>query len=297
MVEKEVKYMEYIKNKFPQTDISNVKFNLEDGKYSDIVIINQDTVFKFSRYDWTVAFLANEARVMNLIRDSVDMPLPQMEYSDNGVARYKLIKGTPLLRNEILLWRDSDQNYIARQIGTFLKQLHSISVKRVKTNGISEIPFNFSRDAILAEYEDIKRKVYPYLDSYQKESIEQIFAPMLENKEFLKYVPALIHADLTPPHIICDAELKKINTIIGFGRAGIGDPAYDFSILLGSFGETFVKRIARYYGDTTKLMDRARFYAHFNQLSRAKSVADMITTRDFSKFKFDFPATDVMPFD
>jgi len=296
MAGKEVKYVEYIKSKFPQLDVSNIKFNLSDGKYNDIVIINQESVFKFARYDWTVAFLANETRVTNLINQYVDIPLPKVEYLDQGIAKCQFINGSPLFRNEILALKDSDQNYMAKQIGTFLKQLHAIPLKKVKTIGIDEISVDLSREAFLSEYEIIQRKVCPYFDSYVKESIEQIFAPILEDKDFLKFSPALIHADLTPPHFIYDRNSKKINAVIGFGSAGIGDPAYDVGVLLDSLGETFVKRVSRYYGDMTKLLDRARFYAYFNHLSWAKKVSDMIATRDFSNFKFNIQAYDIMPF-
>jgi aminoglycoside 2''-phosphotransferase len=296
MAEKEVKYVEYIKSRFPQLDISNIKFNLSDGKYNDIVIINEESAFKFSRYDWTVAFLENEAKATNLINPYVGIPVPQVEYLDKGVAKYEFMKGTPLFRNEILLWKDNDQNYMAKQIGTFLKQLHAIPLKKAKASGIGEVTTNLSREAFLSEYENIKRKVYPYFDSYVKESVEQIFEPMLENKDFLKFNPAVIHANLTPTHFICDKDLRKINAVIGFGSAGIGDPAYDISILIDSLGETFVKRVGRYYGDMTSLLDRARFYAYFNHLIWAERLADRITTRDFSDFKFQIQASDIMPF-
>lgn len=296
MAEKEVKYVKYIKNKFPQLNISNVEYNLSDDKYNDIVIINQESVFKFARYDWTVAFLENEAKITNFIKQYIDIPLPQVEYLDSGIAKCQFIKGSPLFRNEILTWKDNDQNYMAKQIGTFLKQLHTIPLKKIKENGIDEFSIDFSREAFLSEYEIIQRKVSPYFNSYVKESIEQIFAPMLEDKNFLKFSPALIHGDLTPPPFIYDRDFKRINGVIGFGNAGIGDPAYDVGILLDSLGETFVKRISRYYGDMTKMLDRARFYAYFNHLSWAKKVSDMITTRDFSNFEFNIQANDIMPF-
>jgi Phosphotransferase enzyme family. len=295
MAEKEVAYVDYIKNRFPQIHISNVKFDLTNGRHNDIVMINDELIFKFARYDWTGAFLANQVKTTGFIREFVDMPLPQMENLDHGVARHELIPGEPLFRNEILLLKDNDQNYIAKQIGTFLRQLHAIPLKLAKTGHLDEVPVDLSRKAVLAEYDDIQRKVYPYCDGYTQECIRQVFAPVLENRDFLEFTPALIHADPTPRRFLCDKGLKKINAAIGFGCAGIGDPAYDMGIVLGSFGETFLKRIGRYYGDLSKLIDRARFYSAFNHLCRVKKTADMITTRDFSTLRFDLEATDSMP--
>jgi aminoglycoside 2''-phosphotransferase len=295
MAEREVKYVEYVKSRFPQINISNIKFNFSDGKYSNIVIINDQFIFKFSRYDWTVGYLANEGKIINFIRDSVDMPLPNIEYLGPGIAKYNLIEGTPLFRNKILLLEDREQDFIAEQIGTFLKQLHSIPLKRVKNNKINEISANLTGEGFLSEYDSIQRKVYPYCSGYEKESIKQIFAPLLEDTDFLKFTPALIHADLTAHHFIYDSSYKRINAAIGFGSAGIGDPAYDVSAVLDSLGEAFLKRVEKYYGDMEELVDRARFYASFRHLDWAQKLADMITTRDFSEFQFDIPFGDRMP--
>lgn len=295
MAEKEIKYVEYIKNKFPQLDMSNIKFNLDDSRYNDIVVINDEFVFKFAKYDWTVSRLANEAKITCFLNRNIDRPLPQIEYLDPGISKCKFITGSPLFRNEILLLKESDQNYIAKQIGTFLKQLHSIPLKNLKINQIYEISTNLSREAFLSEYDDIQRKVYPYCDSYIKECIKQIFIPVLEDENFLEFSPALIHADLTPRHFIYDKGTKKINAVIGFGNAGIGDPAFDVAAILDGFGEILVKRMSRYYGDMTKLINRARFYACFNHVNWAKKTADMITTRDFSNFQFNLQANNIMP--
>ena len=295
MDEKEAKFVEYIKNKYPQLNICNVEFDLSNSMHNNIVIVDHEAVFKFSRYDWTVAFLANEAKIINFLRQYVDMPLPHMEYIYPGIATCEFIKGGPLFRNEILQLKDSDQNYIAKQIGTFLKQLHSIPLKTVEAGNIDQISTDLSREAFLSEYDDIQRKVYPYCDSYVKTSIQQIFAPILEDEDFLRFHPALIHADPAPRRFICDKKLKKINAVIGFGSAGIGDPAFDMGVILDSFGESFLKRISRYYGDITKLIDRARFYAYFNHLNWAKKTADMITTRDFLNFRVSIQISDVMP--
>lgn len=291
----ETKYVDYIKKNFPQLRIGNIKFNVTDGMHCDIVIINEELLFKFSKYDWTVAFLSNQVKATGLIRNYVDMALPHMEYLEDGIAKCEFIPGDPLYRNEILLLNESDQNHLAKQIGVFLRQLHAIPLKPVTKSHLPEVPLDLSRDAVLAQFEDIKRKVYPYCDSYTQTYIERIFEPVLENENFLVHTPCLIHADLTPRRFIHDKRTKKINGVIGFGCSGIGDPAYDFGMLLEGFGETFVRRIGKYYGNLSDLIDRARFYACFRQIGQAKKSVDMIATRDFSNFRFQVTANDCMP--
>lgn len=295
MAEKEQQYMDFIKRDSPQIKITDMRFNLHDGKYNDIVIVNEGIVYKFAKYDWTVAFLANEANTIHFISDYVGMPLPKVQYLEQGISKYDFIPGVPLFRNEVLLLKDRDQDCVAEQIGTFLKQLHSIPLKTVQQNRIGEVTVDLTREGFLSEYENMQKKVYPYCDSYGKEYVKQIFTPMLENDDFLNFEPTLIHAGLTPRHFIYDRERRRLSGITGFGSAGIGDPAYDVSIILDNIGEAFVKRIGRYYSGIEDFIDRARFYSCVNGLKWEKEVADMIITRDFTNFKFPIKERDIMP--
>ncbi len=295
MAGKEQQYAEYIRRKFPQLLVSDLKFNLSDGKYNDVVIVNQEEIFKFSKYDWTGAFLTNEAKVIQFLSGLVTMPLPKIEFQDRGVLRYRLIPGVPLFRNEVLLLKDRDQDFIAEQIGQFLMQMHSVSIQSVKQNKIDEIAVDLTREGFLSEFEAIQRKVFPYCDSYGKQVIRQLFEPIEKNVSFLDFQPALIHADLTPGHLLYDAEHRRLNGMIGFGTSGIGDPAYDVSSILDNIGESFVKRIARFYSGIEDFIDRARFYSSVNSLRWELEVADRITTRDFSQFQFPLKERDIMP--
>lgn len=292
MDSKEVKYVEYIKNRFPQINISKIEYNLLDGTHNDIVIINGQHVFKFAKHDWSVAFLNNEVNIVNLISDYIDMPLPQFEYLGKGLAKCNFIKGVPLFRNEILLLENKVLDSIAEQIGIFLKQLHSIPLKN---KNIGEFPGDLTREGWLLQYDEIQNKVFPYCRSYSKEYIDQIFKPLLENENFLEFQPALIHGDLTPYHFFFDRDLHKINGIIDFSMAGIGDPAYDVGVILDNLGEAFVKRMSRYYNNISIFIDRARFYAYVSNVCWAKIVADMIITRDFTYFQFNAKERDIMP--
>lgn len=295
MLEKEKEYVEYIKNYFPQLKILKIVFNFSDGRYNDIVIVNDEDVFKFSRYDWTAAFLKNEAMVTPLVRQNVSIAIPDLKLISKEAAKCNFMQGLPLFRDELLLLKRGAQEQIAEQIGTFLKQLHAIPLETVKSYGIGNSPVNRARAGWLLEYERIKSKVFPYCGSIEKEVIEQTFQPLIENKEFLKFQPALIHADLTPQNFFFDRKKSGINGITGFALAGIGDPAYDVSVLLDYFGETFVRRINRYDRNIAGMIDRARFFTFTNHLTWYKKIADMITTRDFTQFHLLFSTGDVMP--
>jgi len=295
MSAKETNYIEYIKGKYPQLQMSDIKYNLTDGEHSDIVVINNRYVFKFAKYDWSVGFLDNEAYIIGLAKKHLFMPLPRVEILEKGISKCNYIQGGPLFRNTLLLMDYKVQDTIAEQIGTFLKQLHSISLKDEGDGKISECPAFLSGEDWLSRYEEIQKKVFPYCDSYTKEYINQIFRPLHDDEDFLQYQPVLIHGDLMPYHFLFSNELKRINGIIDFGLSGSGDPAYDVGILIDNFGESFVKRISRYYKEIDSFIERARFYAYVSNVCWAKTVVDMLATRDFSNFRIYAKERDLMP--
>jgi len=295
MNEKEFEYMQYIKSAYPQLEISKVDFYFQDDPNNDFVRINDALIFKFSKYDWTVALLENEVNTISLIRDSVQIPLPAMERLKKGAVKYKLINGVPLIRQRLLLLTRKEQEDVARQIGRFLRDIHAIPMKAIKNSPIYDSPVTRTREEWLGAYEQIQTKVYPYCDPCTKDSINLTFKPLAENESFLTFRPAFIHAGLTSRNISFDKASNRITGITGFELSGIGDPAYDLSVLLNDYGEALIGKIRNYYHISDIIIGRARFYAFADRLSWAIKVTDMMTTRDFTHFQFHLKEGDIAP--
>jgi aminoglycoside 2''-phosphotransferase len=291
----ELKYIELIKSRYPQLDLSKIEFNKTDGSYSDIAVVNNEVVFKFAKYDWSAAYLRNEADVIRFIRDFITLPLPDVELIDQNVSRRHYIKGSPLYRNILLKLDYHTQDIVARQIATFLNQLHSIPLKKAQYAKIGDSQMNRTREDWLVELETMQRKIFPYCTDYVKEYLRQIIQPAVDNEEFFKFQPALIHGDLLPNHILFDKTSRKINGIIGFSNAGFGDPAFDLGMLLDHLGENFIKRMHKYYPISPAYLDRARFYAYISSFMWYRDVCDMISTRDFSRFQIPAKDRDISP--
>lgn len=92
---------------------------------------------------------------------------------------------------------------------------------------------------------------------------------MKSTKNFFEYIPALIHGDLAPYHILFDVKGQEISGILDFGVAGLGDPALDLGSLLSSYGESFVSHMGNAYPGLEGLLPRARFYAQSIELQWA----------------------------
>ncbi|NLM09579.1 MAG: phosphotransferase [Clostridiaceae bacterium] len=291
----ELRYIELIKSKFPQLDLSKIEFNKTDGSYSDIAIVNNEVVFKFTKYDWSAVFLRNETEVTGFIRKFITLPLPESELIYPNVSRRNFIKGSPLYRSILLKLDFHTQDAIARQIATFLKELHTIPVKKAQHAGIGDSQMNRTREDWLAELDTMQRKISPYCTDYVKEYLRQIIQPATDNEEFFTFQPVIIHGELTPNHILFDKPSRKISGIIGFANAGFGDPAFDFGMLLDHLGENFLMRMHKYYPISPENLDRARFYAYISTFLWFSDVCDMITTRDFSRFEVLAKDRDISP--
>ena len=68
-----------------------------------------------------------------------------------------------------------------------------------------------------------------------------------------------IHGDLGQRHILFDPRQSCITGVLDFGVAGVGDPAQDLAVILNCYGESFVRRMARFAPEIRGMMDRARF--------------------------------------
>jgi len=76
----------------------------------------------------------------------------------------------------------------------------------------------------------------------------------------------MVDTDIPPYHIMFDAKCKRINGIIDFGCAGLGDPAIDLGVLIYHYGESFTDRLYEIYPEAETYLQRARFYAGAHEL-------------------------------
>jgi len=103
--------------------------------------------------------------------------------------------------------------------------------------------------------------IFPSIYDHLRDTLDEIYLPVLNGELSMDYEAALIHADGGPHHILYNPETRRIESILDFGTGGLGDPAMDIGVTMSCFGESFVRRMARYDDDIPGLIERARFYA------------------------------------
>lgn len=98
------KYIELIKEKNPSIIIEKYNFNCE-GQNNDVVIINNDYVFKFPKYQEGIEKLKREIDVLDALSRYITLDIPRGKYINIDVLEvghvycgYKMIKGVSLER-------------------------------------------------------------------------------------------------------------------------------------------------------------------------------------------------------
>ena len=274
-------YLNRIKDRFPDIDINNIREN-KDGLINDVLILNEERVFRFAKdNDSAKKILMHEILIVKLIAPFVEVTVPDFDLIEDDFVSYRFIPGKPLLRNDIVILNHSEQDKLAQQLAQFLKDLHTIPEVKWTENEIGPSDVNRNREVWCKLYEDIQDQLFPHMMGHSKELVRRHFEPVITSRISMEYRPALINGDLGAYHILYDSVVRKINGVIDFGTAGVGDPAADLACMLYYYGENFVQRMNKFYPELIEAIDRARFWAGTFELQCALGG---IRTKDLSWF-------------
>ena len=205
--------------------------DVEEGWDFRVAIVDDEWVFRFPRRSGVEEALELEIAVLPALADALPVSVPVFEFvsRDPLFVGYRLIRGEPFV--------DED----AEGIRAFLDALHGLDP--------SELPI--ARQDWVEAYEkqcaEFERLVFPVLDSDLRSPAKRLFD---EVESLVGFEPALVHADLTPPHLLVHD--GRLAGVIDWGDMRVGDPALDYSDLLpGPFADWDVD---------DELRRRARFY-------------------------------------
>lgn len=264
------RYIKFIKEKNPSIRIEKYNFNCE-GQNNDVVIINDDFVFKFPKYPEGIEKLKREIDVLYLLNRYIALNIPKVEYynfDETQVGQvycgYKMIKGVSFRKDIFNNVQEKEDSAI--QLATFLKQLHSIPVDAITSCGVKIIDNHSEWESL---FNRIQEKLFPFMKKESQKLINDNFNKFFNQN--IRVNNTLIHGDFGPSNIIFDLDKQKISGIIDFNDVSIGDPASDIASLIGPFGygESFVKSFESIYPNIEQLLQRAKFYASTFALQEA----------------------------
>jgi aminoglycoside 2''-phosphotransferase len=240
----------------PDLAIKSIRLNTE-GLVNDVLIVNEQIVFRFAKNEAAERALGSELAVLEAVRPAVSLKLPQPAHIEQDMIVYPLLPGVAFSRDRMAGLAGAERQAAANRLGDFLHSLHNLR----STADLPHSSAPVTREAWQVIRQQVEERVYPHLMAHQREWAEGLFNFALTDPEFFEYRPGLIHGDLGPYHILFDPQRRRIDGIIDFGVAGLGDPANDIGLLLQIYGEAFVRQMEAAYPGLAAWMRRARFYA------------------------------------
>lgn len=190
--------------------------------------------------------IKNEIDILNLLRTFLTFKIPKpLHFSlntENPFMVYEKIPGVSLSKcfNEL---NKTQKQKIANQIAHFLSELHSLRLD--ESSELKPLSTKEYRDYWMKINREMKKDVFPKLNSKQKNWLDKVFSDFLEDNQNFKFTPCVIHGDFDTSNILVDPKSYNITGIIDFEESSIFDPAADF--LFYDEGKIFLKHILDNY--------------------------------------------------
>lgn len=250
--------MERVREIAPRIEVSSMRLN-DEGLANDVLIVNEEFVFRFPKNDFGFACLKNELVILSLLRGRITLKIPDPFYASEDCMAYRIIQGETLRRDLLLRLAEDEQQRVADQLAQFFRELHGFPVAEFPEIPAADMLRKY--DGWVNAYARIREKVFPLLLPHVCDSVREHFESHLSERSNFEYELKLVDTDIPPYHILFDRSARRVNGIIDFGCAGLGDPAADFGVIMYNYGESFLRRLYRVYPEAESYTKRARFYA------------------------------------
>jgi aminoglycoside 2''-phosphotransferase len=253
-------YEKRIREIRPEIVPENLELNTT-GLLNDVVIVNDEFVFRFVKRDFGYKDPQEEAKILNFLKKHITLPIPTPFYQSSDVLAYRLIRGETLRRDVLMRLSEDDQQAIADQLARFFKELHNVPINELTDFELPKVPAQMNYDGWKKAYGRIREKVFPLLMPHTREWATEHFESYLAEPSNFECDLTMIHGDIPPYHVIFDRQQTRIGGVIDFGSAGLGDPAIDFGSIVYHYGESLMTRFYKIYAEAETYLKRARFFA------------------------------------
>ena len=224
-------YETRIRELAPEVPINSVSLN-HDGLLNDVVIVNGELIFRFPKAEYGFKHLKDEAQILHLLQSYVTLEIPSPLYETDDCLAYRMVSGETLRRDMLMRLPESDQQAVADQLAQFLKELHGVPVNQITDFEMPMADALMKYEGWVNAYERIRDKVFPALMPHLREWITEHFESHLADRSNFDYELKMVDTDIPPYHILFDRQQRRINGIIDFGCAGLGDPAIDLGVVM-----------------------------------------------------------------
>src|SRR5262245_34900092 len=121
---------------YPDLPIASARLHTAEGQFNDILIVDEELIFRFPRSPHVAATLAAETDLLVRLQGYLPLPIPNPIYQarepQTGALRfmgYRMLPGTPLWREDAdTIAEDGALDHMATQLAEFLHALHTLPV-------------------------------------------------------------------------------------------------------------------------------------------------------------------------
>lgn len=217
---------------------------IEGGSANWTFDVDGGWIVRFPRTDLVAASTARELVLLPALQDALPFAVPALLWHGRHAGRpwlgYRRITGEAIDRLDPV--RDAA---LAVALGRGLAALHAFPIERARgLLGGAATPAAWA-----ARYEalrgEARARLQDVLDAADASRLERAIDVFIAQAD--AFVPALVHGDLGPEHVLVDG-WGRFTGIIDWEDAAVGDPAIDFAGLWGRLGATAARAVLAAYG-------------------------------------------------
>lgn len=211
--------------------------SFEDG--GEVVLkVSPTSDIKVLTYEKDI--MNTEVKVMQLLRASTDLPVPEVYYYDRSRtlvdSEYyfmEKIKGPAYSKVKEKL-SEEQRKFIERQLGACNRKLNEVKGDKFGSIAVEEKTGGSWAEVFLGMVRDVLRdaEAYEVKLPYEYKYIEELFDQHRASFDEV-IIPSLVHWDLHDGNVFVNESCDKIVGIIDFERAFYGDPLIE--VYFGQF--------------------------------------------------------------
>ena len=223
---------------------------LGEGHFVAAWLANGTVVYRFAKHPAAVLSLRREACLLPRLAPHLPLKVPQPSYYELSldplvaVAAHDLLVGKTLTREEFAALGAGRQDDCAAQIAQFLKALHESDLEWARQCDVNVRDYRSYYSDLAIRFE--QHMAAHIADAGDCDYVRSVFEEFLSEDAAHFRSSALIHGDLSVPHILWDPQDAKVTAIIDFGDMIIADPAGDLAGLYDNYGPAFMRYLMRY---------------------------------------------------
>ncbi len=229
-------------------------------------LVNNEYIFRFPQdnREYVIKQLQSEISLLPKLQKRFDLLIPNFEFigKHQGLpfVGYKKIDGIPFTPNLFRTLSKDAKTQAIKDLAAFITKLHEFPADEARKCIAWEETSKEIYQNRLSRVKDLEGKVPKHLLDYLRSQFDIFFSQLVDFEQ----ESVLVHADLTPDHILFNRQTQKIEGIIDFGDIAISDPDMDLRWMLDpdDFDPEFLDEFLKYYKhpNPEMLKKRLRFF-------------------------------------